>query len=230
SSQTVLALTVSCAFTFGLLVVLLSSMRGQLARHLKVGPERLDTLCAAVNFVLVPCTFLPGVLSDFTEIRWVVVGGSGLIVIGLLLLQATGGFRWAVFASLLASAGGAAIACSAIVLMPRAFFGSSPSREVSASLNLGNVFFALGALIAPAVADVLLRSVGVRRSLSVLALVGLVPGALALFVANQDVPPPQEPDLLMLLTDPVVWLAGAVFFLYAPLEGCLHSWAGAYLR
>ena len=36
--------------------------------------------------------------------------------------------------------------------------------------------------------------------------------------------------MLALLLEPMLWLAGLVFFLYAPLEGCLHTWGTSYLQ
>jgi fucose permease len=145
----------------------------------------------------------------------------------LLLLRIAKGFKGAFFAFLLTAAGGACISSAAIVLMPVAFFGA---KETTASLNLGNVFFALGALMAPALADVLLRSAGFSRSLGLLAVLCLAPGVITLFLPPEAVPPPQETDVLAVLAQPILWLAAGVFFLYAPLEGCLHTWASTYLH
>lgn len=226
SSQTVFALTIACAFTFGLYIVLLSSMRHQLAVHLGLGERAVANLWAGMNCVLVPFAFLAGLAIDLGDVRWVILASSASLCLALLFLQ-SGGRQRARLAALLAAAGFAGIACAAMVLMPRAFFGSA---EASASLNLGNVFFAFGALIAPALADVLLRSFGLKKSLVLLALAALVPGVLALLVPPQDVPAGEDVDLRILLGDSVVWLAAAVFFLYAPLEGSLHTWAESYLR
>jgi hypothetical protein len=68
-SPILLALTISCAFSFGLLIVLLSSMRSQMATHLKLSESRLDSLWAAMNFFLVPLTLLAGILSDLWDVR-----------------------------------------------------------------------------------------------------------------------------------------------------------------
>lgn len=227
SSQTVLALTVCCAFTFGLVVVLLSSMRSHLAKHLHVAERRVDSLWAAMNFVLVPLTFLAGVVIDLGDIRLVIISGSVFLAAALLLLRSDGGFKRALLAYLLTAAGGASVSAAAIVLMPQAFFGPG---EASASLNMGNVFFALGALVAPALADVLLRGMGLRHSMLVLALLVLTPAAIALLIPSDSLPATGETDFVGLMTEPVVLLAAAVFFLYAPIEGCVHTWASSFLR
>lgn len=227
SSQTVLALTVCCAFSFGLVVVLLSSMRSHLAKHLHLAEKRVDSLWAAMNFVLVPMTLLAGLVIDMGDVRAVIIAGSLFLAFALLLLRANGGFALALLAYLFMASGGACVSASAIVLMPQAFFGAG---EASASLNMGNVFFALGALIAPALADVLLRGMGLRHSLFVLSLAVLAPGVLALLVPGVTLTGTGETDLMGLLTEPVVLLAAGVFFLYAPIEGCVHTWATSFLR
>jgi fucose permease len=226
SSQAVLSLTVICAFSFGLVMVLLSNMRPQLADHLRLSEGQVGNLWAALNFVLVPMTFFAGILIDVAGIRPVILVGSLLSGFAFLILRAGGGYRRAMIAYLLTAAGGAAVGCSAIVLMPRAFFGTG---ESSASLNMGNVFFALGALVAPALADVLLRGLGLLRTLVILAVGSLLPALLVLLIDASELPTAQSSDLLSLLTYEWVWLAGVVFFFYAPLEGCLHTWGASYL-
>src|SRR5262249_16064324 len=111
SSQTVLALTVSCAFLFGLYVVLLSNIRTRLASHNGFTERGGGTLWAAMNFFLVPFTFVAGVAIDVQDVRGVIVAGSLFMATALLLLQG-GAFKRAMFAMLLASAGFAAIACA----------------------------------------------------------------------------------------------------------------------
>jgi fucose permease len=226
-SQALLALTICCAFSFGLLVVLFTSMRWHLASHLGVSHRRLDSLWAAMNFALVPLTFVAGYTIDQGDVRWVVVAGSVLVFLALLILRSVNTFRGAMTAYLLTAGGGGCISAASIVLMPLAFFGPG---EATASLNMGNVFFAVGALIAPALADVLLRGTGLRRSLLLLAFGSLLPGIIAVLTPADVLPRAQDTDVVSMLTEPVVLLAAGVFFLYAPLEGCLHTWASSYLH
>lgn len=223
SSPIVLILTVSCAFTFGLIVVLLVCMRVHLADHLQINRQRAGGLWAAMNFFLVPLSAVAGLWIDLGDVRWVIIVGSAATCLALLMLRS----RHGLFGFLLTSLGGACLSTSAIVLMPRAFFGEN---EAAASLNMGHVFFALGALLAPTLADVLLRALGLKRTLTLLALGCMVPGILAVLTPTHEVPAGQESNLLALLHDPLIWIATAFFFLYAPIEGCLHSWATTYLR
>jgi fucose permease len=228
SSQALLAVTVAGAFVFGLVIVLLSCLKPQLASRLEVPEQRVSGLWAGMNVLLVPMAFLGGLLADVWDVRVVFVLGCLLIALGLMALRWATTYRGALLAFLVTGVGGGFLSTASIVMMPAALFGRP---EASASLNMGNVFFALGALIAPTLADVLLRSGGFRRPLSVGALLALLPLGLIAFVSKEDAGTASlRPDLVGLLSDLRLWLASAVFFLYAPLEGCLHTWGSTYLQ
>ena len=231
-SQAVLAVTVSSAFLFGMIIVLLSCLRPQLAGRLGIAEEQVTGLWAMMNLILVPLMLLAGILADIWDVRGMVLVGSLLTSLALVVLLSATTVRAARMAFLVMAIGGAFLSAGAMVLMPRAFFGP---YEPAASLNMGNVFFALGALVTPALTDVLLRGFGFRRTLGFLALACLVPAVLIAFTRNLGLEPgasggAQRLEVLSLLLEPRLWLAGLVFFLYAPLEGCLHTWGTAYLQ
>jgi fucose permease len=227
-SQAVLAVAVSGAFLFGLVVVLLGCLKSQLAGRLGVPPGRVAGLWAAMNLVLVPTTFLGGVLADTWDVRWVFLIGTLLVCLALFALGSAGTMGGALAAFLLTGVGGGFLCSASLVLMPLGFFGPT---EAAASLNFGNVFFALGAMLAPTLADVLLRGTGYRRTLATAALLALVPAVLVVFLpASQLGAERPQRDVAAVVFDPRVWLAGLVFFLYAPLEGCLHTWGTTYLQ
>src|SRR5262249_6340239 len=127
----------------------------------------------------------------------------------------------------IAAAGSAGLSTTSIVLMPRAFFGP---EETTASLNLGNVFLALGALIGPPLTIILLHKIEWRKTLGLLAVVCLIPAILAAISSRAlaELSPAPTP-LGELLTSHGVWLAGLVFFFYAPLEAAINFWATTYL-
>ena len=231
-SQAVLAVTVSSALLFGMVIVLLNCLRPQLAGRLGVTEERVGGLWATMNLFLVPLMLLAGILADVWDVRGVVLAGSLLTSLALVVLLTATALGAARLAFLLMAAGGAFLSAGAIVLMPRAFFGP---YEPGASLNMGNVFFALGALVTPALTDVFLRAFGFRRTLGFLALACLAPALLVAVSRDLRLHPgglegAQRPEIVSLLLEPRLWLAGLVFFLYAPLEGCLHTWGTSYLQ
>ena len=67
-------------------------------------------------------------------------------------------YRGCVGALLLIGAAGPCISTAAAVLMPKAFWPENPP----ASMNLGNVFFGLGALLTPAAVEYLMRKLSFR--------------------------------------------------------------------
>jgi fucose permease len=238
-----IAVTISGACIFGLVLALLGSIRKHLARQVAPPEGRGETLWGVLNLSLPPMILLSGFLLDGWEahaagsgVRSVMILGSVLTAFSLFALTGQSrSYGLTLFLLLVAGLGGALISTSSIVLMPRAFFGLD---EASASLNIGNVFFALGALLAPALVDVLLRLCGFRATLTLLALLCLGPALAAFLTRPEEVAlvDPKELDLLRqratlleVLLDPVVLTAALVFFFYAPLEGSITHWASQYL-
>jgi fucose permease len=219
--------TIAGAVVFGMVIVLLGCVRPQLAARLNLSERRLRGLWAWLNLVLVPMAFLGGLLGDIWDVRWVLLLGCLVMALGLFSLAAASSRAVVRLAFLATGMGGGFLVASTLVLMPLAFFGP---HEASASLNMGNVFFALGALIAPALTDVLLRSVGLSRALTMAGVLCLTPALLILFVPPIERVLETAPTTWEVLLDPMLWLAGLVFFLYAPLEGTLHTWGSAYLQ
>lgn len=222
----VTAVTISGAFVFGMVLALLGSLKFALAKRLDLGEARVGGLLSALNLALIPMMLLTGVLIDVWGVRGVMVLGSVVTAVALFTLSLQPTYGRAFAAVLLAGLGSAGLSVGSIVLMPRAFFPD----QVAASLNLGNVFFALGALITPALADVLLRTLEFRRTVGLLALICLVPAfACALSGPIDLVEHASREGLHELAQSPALALAGLVFLFYAPLEGSLSIWATTYL-
>lgn len=218
---------IASAFVFGMLLALLGSIKLPLARRLALDETRVGALLAALNLALIPMVLVSGVVVDRIGVRGVVIAGSALAAIGLVGLAFAESYRIALASLFAAGLGGSCLTAGAMVLMPRAFF----EDNASASLNLGNVFFGLGALATPALADVLVRGLGLRAALGVLAAVALAPAAAAAAVpADAYDPGTALPGrLLGVFNTPAVWLAALVLVLYCPLEGALGTWATTYL-
>jgi fucose permease len=221
------ALTISGAFVFGLVLALLGSLKLALAKRLNIGEGRVGMLLSALSFALIPMMLLAGVLLDRWSVQGVMILGSVLLAVGILALSVGSTYYRAFGAILVAGFGAAAVSTVSIVLMPTAFWPNDPP---SASLNLGNVFFALGALVTPVLVDVLLRLLDMRRTLFLVALLCLIPALIAALARASELSLHDEnPDLEAVLRHPYLWLAGLVFFFYAPLEGSISIWATTFL-
>jgi fucose permease len=230
STQAVTAVTISGAFVVGMVLALLGSIKLALARQLKLGEARVGGLLFALNLALIPMMLLTGLLIDQLGVRVVLILGAMIASAAIFSMSLSPNYRRAFFAVLFLGLGVAAVNTSVVVLMPRSFTGTE--RELTANINLGHVFIAMGALITPVLADVLLRTLGYRRTVMLMALGCLVPAFLCFLPAfgkelekqefnwSQHFWQVQSLDLL---------LAGLVFFFYAPLEGAISTWTTTYL-
>jgi fucose permease len=219
------AVTITSAFVFGTVLALLGSIKLPLAKRLGIDDARVGGLLSALNLALMPMMFLSGVLIDRVGVRAMLIAGCLVTALAIFGLTYRPSYRWALAAIVLVGVGGAFVCTGSVVLMPYAF---GAQHQPAAGLNLGMVFFGLGALITPALADVLLRTLDFRRGLGLLAAVCLVPAALAAVVPFEQLPP-EASHPTSVFRDWYLWLTGLVFFLYGPLEGAFGAWATTYL-
>jgi MFS family permease len=231
--QAVTAVTISGALVLGMVLALLGSVKLSLARELQAGEGRIGTLLSALSVLLIPMMLLAGLLLDWLGVRAVLLLGSLITSLALSMMSLAPTYQRAFVAILLAGMGMAALNTAVVVLMPEAFFLHA---DVSARLNLGFVFIALGALLTPVLADLFLRTLRYHRTILILALVCLVPAFLCFIPAFRDEVAHQARELHRPTTN--LWeetgswhvlLAGLVFLFYAPLEGAVGVWSTTFL-
>ncbi len=220
--------TCTAASVFGMLLALLGSLKLKLAERLEIGEGRVGGLLAALNLALIPMMLASGLLIDTFGVRLVLIVGSLLSAIAVFSLALRRNYVAALGCVLFLGAGAACLSTASVVLMPRAFgFGAD---RLAASLNLGYVFVALGALMTPALTDLLLRTLDFRKTLAVLALICLVPAATAsLLSLGEGTEPPQKGELVDVLTNLPILLTALAFLFYAPLEFGISTWGTTYL-
>lgn len=214
--------TLSGAISFGLLLALPGRIKAALAKRLGMGEADAEPIFAAFKLTLIPTMLIAGLLIDSWGAHEVLILGSVLSAVGVFALSLGRSSRDSLFAVLLTGVGAACVGNSATVLMPRSLFPNSPA----ASLNLGYVFFGLGALLTPVLVDLLLRIMSLRQTLGTLAGICLLPAVLAV-AAGQLALPATAP--WSTLSAPVVWVSAILFMLYSPLEAWLGTSAGSYL-
>jgi hypothetical protein len=226
--QTMTAATIAGAMTYGMTLALLGRLKLAGAQSVSAKDGSLRRWIPALNVMLIPLMLLSGVSLDIYGARPVLVAGSMMLASALVLLKPeTSSSGWAgaitgwLVPMILAGAGAAAVGAASTVLMPYAFF---VSEETSAGLNLGFVFLTLGALLTSVLADILLLKIGLRRTLSLFALLSLTPAFLSAFPSThwQIAEHPGNPS--QLFAEPACWLAVLVFFFYVPLEAAVSMW------
>jgi fucose permease len=235
--QIVAVVAVSGAMVFGMVLTLLGSIKLALAERLGIGEAGVGWLLFALNLALIPATLLSGILIDLWSPRGVLVLGS-LVAAGALAMIGTmtrsKNFSGVLLAVLAAGVGAAFLGAACVVLMPGAFF-ENPEGRTTASLNLGNVFFGVGALITPTLAWLLIGRFGFRRTVLTLTLLCLIPAVAA--VVSLVPPLDQErfrlahaqQDIAALPATLPFLLAALVVFLYGPVEFAISTWCTTYL-
>ncbi len=220
--------TIIAALVFGMCLAMLGGLKLALAKRLNLGEGRIGFLLSALNGALIPLMLLAGLLIDSLGAKAVVIVGSLITAFAVAGLGLRPSYGRAFGSLVLAGTGAAGLGTAALVLMPRAFFGTD--QMPSASITLGCVFIALGALATPVLSDVLVRLLEFRRTTVIMAVLCLAPAlAAALTPSEQLSIGAPTPDLTSLLSDGNLWLIGLAFFFYAPLEGSISVWATTYL-
>lgn len=220
--QTVTAATLGGAVVFGMTLALLGRLKLALAERVHLGDGQIRRLLLALNIALIPLVLLSGVLLDIYGARPILVAGSAMLAVGLVSLSLRPSYPHAFVSLLLAGFGASSLGTASTVLMPHALFAA---EETAAALNLGYVFIALGALLTPVLADLLLEMIELRRTLAVFALLSLAPAFLGVLPSNehwQISDHPAHPSTF--LSEPTGWLAALVLFFYAPLEAAISLW------
>jgi fucose permease len=215
----------------GVGVALLGSIKVMLARRLQIDEARVGGMVSVFGFAMIPVIFTAGFLTDLIGRGTVLMAGSILMASSLFLLAQARRYLWAFAAALLLSAGWSLLANAGNVLVPLAFPG-----DVAQATNLGNVFFGLGAFLTPLLIVPLVRRTSLALTLSLLAVLALVP---AFVIPGIDFIPllpstgsTADADLggmHELLTSSAVWLCGLALFFYGPLEASLAAWTTTYL-
>jgi fucose permease len=217
------AVAISSSFTFGMVLTLLGNIKLALARRLDIGEARVGGLLSALNLALIPMMIISGIWVDQFGVRTILNVGCLLTALGIFGLTLGDNYRSAVYAIVFMGIGSAGVGTASVVLMPHGFWPT----QIIASMNLGNVFFALGALVMPALTDFLLARFSFHATLRFLAALCLLP-VLVSFLLDFDMPRSTE-TANAILHNEHIWFGALVFLLYAPLEFFVGTWATTLL-
>jgi fucose permease len=222
-----LVLTAVCGtLLVGLLQTLPNALRLPLAKQLGREEGKAGGLAWAFPLSLAPAFLVSGYLVDRLGVQIGLGLGSLATAVGLASLGLSRGYRPAVGAAALTGAAVALLATATAALLPDAVKPYPPTTAA----NLGYFLVGLSALVTAGLVPLLERRLGIRRALLVLALICLIPTALAGLAPKGDFPEaPPSGEAVTVLLDPRLWLAGLVLFLYQPLEAIVTTWGPAYL-
>jgi MFS transporter, FHS family, glucose/mannose:H+ symporter len=208
----------ACMFVFGTVLLLM----GSLLPSLQVSNVQAGNLGSVPLSGILMATILVGPILDKAGGRFVLVTGLALIVVSLALLSILHRYPELIAAAFAYGLGGGLLNTATNALVSEI----SASRRLAA-LNLLGLFFSLGAIVAP----LMMSSIGgslppsvVLRFLSAVTAMVMIPILVLRF------PPPTQAgtrivNLLSVLTNPVVWVFGALLFFESGSENCMFVWS-----
>jgi len=228
-----LVLVIVILVATGMGTALLGSIKVTLARNVRIDEARIGGLLAAFGFTLIPAMFAVGFVSDLVGRQPVTIGGSILFAVSLAVLAQATGYRMVLAATVLLSAAWATLINVVNPLSLPAFGGTA-----AYAINLGCFIFGIGSFVTPLGVAFLVRRLGLRNALLLLATTGILIAVLACgthFPATAPTPAQQAgttaaaPGLGTLLGDAVMWLCALALFFYMPAEATMAAWATTYV-
>lgn len=216
----------------GMCHALLGSIKVPLARRLRIHETRVGGLVSVFGFTLIPMVIAAGFLVDSIGKQSVLAAGFVLLMVSLVMLATSRTYYFALLAVLLLGTGWSALVNVLNVTSPHAFrpAGDIPERLANAyAMNLGDFIFGMGAFVMPILIIVLIRRIGFKAALLIIATLGLVPLALG-FGVNWEPLDLKEVEtvangLRILLSNRIVWICCAAFFFHVPVEAAVATWA-----
>jgi len=208
----------ACMFVFGLVLLLM----GSLLPSLTLSSARAGSLGSFPLVGILIATILIGPILDKVGAKPVLAAGLALIVVALAAMPSLASYPALAAAALVYGFGGGMLNTTSNALISEL---SASGR--GAALNLLGFFFSLGTITAP-----LLMSLAASLSTArVLRLLAVPPAVVLVLVAALRFPGPAQPatslhSLLKVLSDPLVWLFGALLFFESGNENCMFVWAG----
>ncbi|MGA2985620.1 MAG: MFS transporter [Terriglobia bacterium] len=220
----------ACAglFTFGVMTSFLGATLPELSARSGFDLTRSGTLFSFLYFPQVPMVFLAGPLIDRFGKKLVLAAGflgSAAALVGMAYVPS-----YAVLGALLVmlGLGGSSAMAAANTLIPDLY-----PQNPSSALNLGGIFFGVGAVFFPWLVALMARRLGLVATLWFIALlVGLV----AVVALVQTFPPASMAggfdwdQAMSVAVNPAVMMLAAVLFFYSALEISTAGWIRTFLE
>jgi len=216
-------------FALGIVFALIGAVKLKLADKLGIDDAKVGGLISTLMFTSIFMVLFIGPLVDAWGHKPFAVLGFFLVGVAIFLFSSFNSYKGVVFACVLLGVGGMCVNTVGNTLMPIVLFGG---KNAPAALNLGNMFFGLGAFLTPVLVGLLLNRLGFSKTVNIIALITLVPIIFALTATNYPELPAGGFDLgnaFALLAEAVVLIAALALFCYVGLEASMGGWITTYL-
>jgi fucose permease len=220
----------ACAglFTFGVMTSFLGATLPELSARSGFDLTRAGTLFSFLYLPQVPMVFLAGPLIDRFGKKLVLAAGFLCSAAALVGMAYAPGYAWLCALLVVLGLGGSSAMAAANTLIPDLY-----PRNPSSALNLGNIFFGVGAVFFPWLVALATRYIGLVATLwSIALLVGLV----AVVALVQTFPPASMAggfdwdQAMKVAVDPAVVILACVLFFYSSLEISTAGWIRTFLQ
>ncbi|HUU27411.1 MAG TPA: MFS transporter [archaeon] len=216
-------------FVLGIVFSLIGAVKLKLAEKLEIDDARVGGLISTLMFTSIFVVLFIGPLVDAWGHKPFAILGFFLAGLAVFLFSTLKSYKGVVFACVLLGVGGMCVNTVGNTLMPIVLFGG---KNAPRALNLGNMFFGLGAFLTPFLGGLLLQRLGLSKTVNIIALIAFVPIIFALTTTSYPALPPAGFDLgnaFALLGNPVVLIAALALFCYVALEASMGGWITTYL-
>src|SRR5688572_6219686 len=207
----------------GMCHALLGSVKVPLARKLGIDEARVGGLVSVFGFTLIPMVLAAGFLVDALGKQAVLSGGFVLLAVSLAILSQLKNYPTALVAVLVLGTGWSALVNVLNVTSPPAFLEPEEiATRMAYAMNMGDFVFGLGAFVTPLLVAFLVRKLRLETTFLILASLAAVPLVLGFLVDWDKLVSTNTESvgggLIILLSDPVVWLCCLAFFFHVPIE------------
>ncbi len=224
----ILVLAVSCMLFFGIgLFSAIGPVLPDLARKTGTTLAEAGVLFSALYVGAVSTQMMAGQLTERFGVRLVLVGGCILLGAGILGVTVSTSLPFAVIFMLIAGLGDGVAIVVANVLVVQSF-----NARRLAALNLANVFFGLGAIAGPALAAFFLQTwQSAIPAFWVQCVVVLLPIPLVLLMQlpGRSAQTHEAEPKRSIYRSPLLWLSGAVLFVYVGTEIGIGGWGATFM-
>ena len=211
----------------GIVISILGAVKLPLTEKLGIDDAKFGSLISTMMFTSIIVVLLIGPLVDTLGHKPIAVAGFLIAGLSIFMLIFSTSYRGAVIASIGFGIGGMCVNTVGNTLLPIVLFGG---QNQPAALNLGNVFFGVGAFLTPFFVGILLKRLGFSNTLSIVGAILLIPIIFALWTTSYpELPGYETGSVFGLLGTPVVLVASIVLFCYIALEVSMGGWITSYL-
>lgn len=224
------AVALLSVFGLGISFSILGALKLELVKSLNIDDSQFGKLISALMFTSIFVVLVFGPIVDIFGYKPVAIMGFLLGFIAVFMLISAKSYGAAVFSCILLGMGAMCMNLGN-TLIPMVLFAG---ENAPAALNLGNVFFGLGAFLTPFLLAMLLSKMGYKTTGRILAVIIIIP---IIFAVLAKYPALDKTGVTFadaigsafgLLANPVVIISGLALFCYIGLEVSMGGWLSTY--